>query len=196
MSDFPFASWIFRTITEALAALEAQQPRVDLVVDWFMKHGLPRPKVDVISSVYGDQEGSLEWHFTVFSFVGMDDDGEPVAIPSSTFHALQNPDVVLAEMSLYFGSAAPTADNRRARKPSEQITFERWLEPPGPIQPVPRPFGPNVDQRDPSCMLSNSTDQFKVGAYWDEPDGSTWRKKRVTQGFFGTSSYSCWEQVG
>lgn len=193
MSKFPFASWIFPTKAEALASLEAQQPRVDLVVDWLMKHGTVRPTVGVISSVYGDQAGALEWHFTIFHFVGTDDDGVPVSIPSCTFLALQNPDVVLAEMSLYFGSAAPTPGHAHTRNLSEQITFERWVEPEGPTQGVPRPFGPNVDPRDSSCMLPNSTDQFKLGAFWDEPDGSTWHKESVSRRFWG--SYHRWRQV-
>jgi len=182
MSDFPYdRRFVYPTRRDALEGVEAQEPRINQVGAWLLDHGAPRPfKIQVVCS---DFPGKPQAHFCVayLVFNGIDDDKTQAHIRLTLYHVLQRPDIALMNIARDLGSDDPSTEDPRRRKMSEQIVWERWIEPEPirPPQPVPRPFGPHIDEYDSECMLSNSTDQFKVGALWTEPDETLWKKEKT-----------------
>jgi len=185
-SDWPYdRRSIYPTRQDALESVVAQEARINDVTEWLFAHGAPRPaKVSIVCNDFPGDPPS-HWCTTELDLHGTDDDKKPVQMRLRLYYVLRNPDIGLMDIARALGSDDPTEEQRHHRKLSKQIRYERWIEPEPirPPQPVPRPFGPHIDPHDADCMLSNSTDQFIVGALWTQPDETLWQKEKAYWGF-------------
>jgi len=198
--SFPFdRRFVYPSKEEAEEAIVRQENRINLVSAWLIAHGAPKSfEVATVCFAFPSLTAPLHWCINYLIFEGTDDDDSPALIQLGLFHALQRPDIALVDLSRGLGSdAEPKPGHARRRLPSKQITLERWIEPEPFVElpPVPRPFGPYRDQFDEECMLSNSSDQFKVGAHWTEPDETLWEKEQAVRKFMGYIRYFRWRQI-
>lgn len=179
--------FVYRSEEEAAAAIERQADRINLVLAWLHKHKAPE-NFEILTqcSPFPSETEPMKC-MNYLRFEGHDDDGKKKAATLNLWTALSNPFVALADLSRRFGSADPQPGRPWNRKPSRVIVMERWIEPDPltPLPPVPRPFGPHRDQFDDECMLSTSSDQFKTGAQWTEPDGILWQKEEAVRARWG-----------
>lgn len=187
--------FVYPTQNDAAEAIERQADRTNLVLGWLHAHKAPeRYHILTICNPFPSVAEPMKC-MNYLRFEGTDDDGHPAVCMMNLFHALSNPFVTLADLSFAFGSADPQPQRPWNRKPSQVIVIERWIEPEPWIElpPVPQPFGPHPDQFDDECMLSNSSDQFMLGAQWTKADGTLWQKEEAVRTRWGV--YRRWRQI-
>lgn len=195
MSNFPYdRRFVYPSKQEATEAIVTQANRINLVLGWLHDHKAPQKyEILTLCSTFPSETPQPKC-MNYVRFEGIDDDAHETDCMVNLWAMLSRPDIALVDLSRRFGSADPEPLKPWNRKPSKLIVLERWIEPEPFIvlPPVPRPFGPHPDQFAQDCMLSNSSDQFKEGAQWTEPDETLWQKEQAYRGFV---QYFRWRQI-
>jgi len=186
--------FVYATEDEAVAAISRQSDRINLVLAWLEAHGAPKGHVILTQCCPFPSTAEPMKCMNYLRWTGRDEDDKETECIGNLFTALSNPFVALADLSYRFGSADPEPHNVWRRKPAQAIIMERWIEPVPFVElpPVPQPFGPHPDFYDDECMLSNSSDQFILGAHWTKQDGSLWEKESAMRGFV---RYFRWREI-
>lgn len=169
----PAYGWQHESAEAAERWLEEWRERIDHVIDYWMSHGAPRPKIQ--TRVGGGGPGGAPYWLTraVFAAGGLEVEAVGLAL------AIRAPYVTLAEL----------AD----RLPG--VEYAPWSEPVPPVVlPTGRPFDferPDELNPDAEAYLSNRNDHYDLGATWIE-GGRVYVKERRARAFFGWIGYTRW----
>jgi hypothetical protein len=160
---------------DALAFLDNQADRIELVVAWLVDRGAPaQPEIQIQFRPQPSAPDESYFEIRILWASGNNTNDMDVVL------MIARPQIALWTL------AADFKDLNIQKRPW-------WREPAAPQPPVPRPISEHVDQRDPECMLSRGVpyDRFQMGAQWVDPD-TVWVKERARSWF---STYARWRKV-